>query len=84
MNDIEQREADVMGTEALKNGMNSSVQIKENITNAPLSVKSDVVQQRALAKNKMNIAGETHAESNPIRDEERKYAEVMTGGYKLR
>lgn len=40
----------------------------------------DVVQQKALAANKLNVVGENHPESNARRPKEQEYAEAHTGG----
>ena len=73
-----EKEADVMGAKAVEKGEISSLQLQKNSGGGqPLA---QVIQKRALAANKMNVAGETHNESDDVRDEEKTYAEAITGG----
>jgi hypothetical protein len=72
-----EKEADLMGDRA------NAVQAVIDENDRPQSSTmpdNDVIQQKALAANKLNVAGESHPESNPRRGKEKEYSVAKTGG----
>ena len=81
-----EQEADVMGAKALQADdkiSKGTIQKKiSNVINQKVHQKngtSDVVIQRELAKNKLNVVGETHSESNARRVQEINYTKKIIG-----
>ncbi len=82
-----EHEADVMGAKALQTDDKISEGIIQKKTSNVINQKvyqkngtSDVVIQRELAKDRLNVVGEDHPESNARRHQEINYTKKIIGG----
>lgn len=72
-----EHEADVMGAHAAAGAASDS---RQDARSDPMRQDGGVMQAKPLNPDKLNVAGETHEESKPLRAKERQYAEEKTGG----